>query len=191
VFGPDKCGGNNKVHFIFRHLNPKTGEYEEKHLNNAPEAILNKKSNLYTLIVNTDNTFKILINNEPVRNGSLLNDFTPSVNPPKEIDDVEDKKPADWVDEAKIPDPTASKPEDWDEDAPLEILDLDAKVGLLLIYSISNLTIGSPMNPTPFLILKLPNLMIGMMMKMVNGWPLLFPIQSVLKSLAVENGKDP
>ena len=39
----------------------------------------------------------------------------PSVNPPKEIDDPEDKKPADWVDEAKIDDPDASKPDDWDE----------------------------------------------------------------------------
>lgn len=31
------------------------------------------------------------------------------MNPPKEIDDPEDKKPEDWVEEAKIPDPEATK----------------------------------------------------------------------------------
>ncbi len=31
------------------------------------------------------------------------------MNPPKEIDDPEDKKPEDWVDEAKISDPDATK----------------------------------------------------------------------------------
>ena len=29
MFGPDKCGGTNKVHFIFRFTNPVTGETEE------------------------------------------------------------------------------------------------------------------------------------------------------------------
>jgi len=33
------------------------------------------------------------------------------------------KKPSDWVDEAKIPDPDARKPSDWDEDAPALIDD--------------------------------------------------------------------
>jgi|EP01047_Picozoa_sp_COSAG01_P036379 hypothetical protein len=49
--------------------------------------------------------------------------MTPSVNPPKQIDDPTDSKPEDWVDEAKIDDPEASKPDDWDEDAPMEIVD--------------------------------------------------------------------
>lgn len=31
MFGPDKCGSTYKVHFIFRHRNPLTGMYEEKH----------------------------------------------------------------------------------------------------------------------------------------------------------------
>ncbi|CAG8667494.1 1444_t:CDS:2, partial [Scutellospora calospora] len=37
------------------------------------------------------------------------------------------KKPDDWVDNPKIPDPSAKKPADWDEDAPYEIPDEDAK----------------------------------------------------------------
>ncbi|KAI8930258.1 Calreticulin family-domain-containing protein [Entophlyctis helioformis] len=127
MFGPDKCGGTNKVHFIFRHKNPITGEFEEKHLKTPPAAIADKKTNLYTLIVRPDQTFEILINFEQVSSGSLLESFNPPVNPPAEIDDPEDSKPADWVDEAKIVDPAATKPEDWDEEAPLEILDEDAK----------------------------------------------------------------
>ncbi|KAJ3216565.1 hypothetical protein HK099_005822 [Clydaea vesicula] len=126
MFGPDKCGSNNKVHFIFRHKNPITGEYEEKHMNSPPQAKIEKKTGLYTLIVKPDNTFDLLINNEKVKSGNLLEDFTPPVNPPKQIDDPEDSKPSDWVDEEKIPDENAKKPDDWDEDAPMEIPDEDA-----------------------------------------------------------------
>jgi calnexin len=128
MFGPDKCGRTNKVHFIFRHKNPKTGEIEEKHLKNAPEIKSDSLTNLYTLIIHgSDNTYEIKINSEQVRKGSLFEDFEPPVNPPEMIDDPEDKKPEDWVDVAKIPDPTATKPDDWDEDAPYQIEDLSAE----------------------------------------------------------------
>lgn len=109
MFGPDKCGSTNKVHFIFRHRNPLTGEWEEKHLNNPPQPKITKTTALYTLIVNPDQTFEILINDEVAREGSLLEDFTPAVNPPKEIDDPEDFKPESWVDEAEIDDTSAVK----------------------------------------------------------------------------------
>ncbi|CAG7989363.1 unnamed protein product [Penicillium salamii] len=123
MFGPDKCGATNKVHFIFRHKNPKTGEYEEKHLKTPPVARTNKVTSLYTLIVKPDQTFEILINGESAKAGSLLEDFNPPVNPEKEIDDPKDTKPADWVDEIQIADPEATKPTDWDEEAPFEIVD--------------------------------------------------------------------
>jgi calnexin len=126
MFGPDKCGATNKVHFIFRHKNPKTGEYEEKHLKNPPMARIVKTTSLYTLIVKPDQSFEMKIDGESVRNGTLLEDFTPSVNPAEEIDDPNDTKPEDWVDEARIADPEATKPEDWDEDAPFEIVDEEA-----------------------------------------------------------------
>ncbi|KAK6193921.1 hypothetical protein LQW54_011988 [Pestalotiopsis sp. IQ-011] len=126
MFGPDKCGHTNKVHFIFNHKNPKTGEYEEKHLSSPPAARIVKTTELYTLIVHPNNTYIIKQNNEQVKTGNLLEDFTPSVNPEAEIDDAKDTKPADWVDEARIADPEAKKPEDWDEDAPFEIVDEEA-----------------------------------------------------------------
>lgn len=126
MFGPDKCGHTNKVHFIFNHKNPKTGEYEEKHLTTPPTAKIVKSTELYTLIVHPDNTYVIKQNNEEVKSGSLLSDFQPPVNPAEEIDDPNDTKPEDWVDEARIADPEAKKPEDWDEDAPYEIVDEEA-----------------------------------------------------------------
>ncbi|KAF3491828.1 calnexin [Arthroderma uncinatum] len=126
MFGPDRCGATNKVHFIFKHKNPKTGEYEEKHLKAPPAVKVTKLTTLYTLIVNPDQSFQIRIDGDAIKNGTLLEDFTPPVNPEKEIDDAKDTKPEDWVDEEKIADPEAKKPEDWDEDAPFEIVDADA-----------------------------------------------------------------
>jgi calnexin len=61
MFGPDKCGGTNKVHFIFRHQNPLTKQWEEKHLKNPPSVKLDKLTHLYTLHVKPDNSFEIFI----------------------------------------------------------------------------------------------------------------------------------
>lgn len=69
-----------------------------------------------------------------VNSGNLLEDVTPAVNPPKEIDDPNDKKPDDWDEREKIPDPDAEKPDDWDEDAPTKIPDPDAKVWLVVLF---------------------------------------------------------
>lgn len=129
MFGPDKCGSTNKVHFIIRRKNPKTGEYEEKHLKNPTPARLNRSSNLYTLIIKDNQDFEIRINGKVVRSANLHDKgiMFPSINPPAEIEDVEDTKPADWVDDVTIPDPDqATKPEDWDESEPLKIPDPEA-----------------------------------------------------------------
>jgi calnexin len=126
MFGPDKCGSTNKVHFIVNHKNPKTGEYEEKHLKSPPAARIVPTTELYTLIVHPNNTVIIKLNGDQVKEANLLEDFAPSFNPEKEIDDPKDTKPETWVDEARIADPEATKPEDWDEDAPFEIIDESA-----------------------------------------------------------------
>ncbi|KAI0035137.1 Calreticulin family-domain-containing protein [Vararia minispora EC-137] len=128
MFGPDLTCPGTKVHFIFRHKNPITGEYEEKHLKTPPRPTIEKTTNLYTLVLHPNNqTYDVLVNGESKSSGSLLEDFSPAVNPEKEIDDPEDKKPEDWVDAKRIADPDAAKPEDWDEDAPYEIPDEDAE----------------------------------------------------------------
>lgn len=129
MFGPDKCGATDKVHFIFQSKNPVTGKMTEHHLKEPPSVAntYDKKTHLYTLIVKADGKFEVLVDNESKKEGTLADSFEPPVQPPKEIDDAEDKKPEDWVDEAKIPDPKATKPEDWDEDAPKRIDDKDAE----------------------------------------------------------------
>merc|ERR1719502_527987 len=48
MFGPDKCGETNKVHFILRHKSPVTGEWEEKHLVGPPMPdTTDKQTHLY------------------------------------------------------------------------------------------------------------------------------------------------
>lgn len=149
MFGPDRCGSTSKVHFIFRHANPITGEVEEKHLVAPPAPRITKVSTLYTLIVRwaslliliidflqliiirknrPDQSFEIKINGESQKTGSLLTDFLPAVNPEAEIDDPTDSKPAEWVESPKIADVDAVKPADWDEDAPQYILDASAEI---------------------------------------------------------------
>lgn len=126
MFGPDKCGSSDKVHFIFQHKNPVTGKYEEKHLSSPPQSKSDRLSHIYTAVVRDDNTYEVFIDQKSVSKGSLLDSFVPSVIPEKEIDDPNDTKPLDWADEQKIRDPSAVKPADWDEDAPARIPDLEA-----------------------------------------------------------------
>lgn len=131
MFGPDKCGSTNKVHFIIRRKNPITGEYEEKHLKNTVPVRLNKSSNLYTLIIKENQDFEVRVNGNTSRSGNLLDEgiLSPPINPPTEIDDPNDFKPEDWVDDVYIPDPEqATKPEDWDESQPLKIPDPEAVI---------------------------------------------------------------
>eukprot|EP00792_Barthelona_sp_PAP020_P007553 TRINITY_DN3149_c7_g1_i1.p1 TRINITY_DN3149_c7_g1~~TRINITY_DN3149_c7_g1_i1.p1 ORF type:complete len:623 (+),score=252.34 TRINITY_DN3149_c7_g1_i1:31-1899(+) len=125
MFGPDRCGATNKVHFIYKYENPLSGEYQEHHLKNPPPVPTDEISHLYTLILRPDYTYSVLIDNQVFKKGSILEDFEPPLNPPKTIDDPNDIKPEDWVDEEYIADPDDVKPEDWDETAPKMIVDPD------------------------------------------------------------------
>jgi len=117
MFGPDICGpGTKKVHVIFTHK-------EKNHL--IKKDIRCKDdvfTHLYTLIVNPDGTYEVLIDNESAQKGSLTDDW--DFLPPKKIKDPEVSKPDDWVDAAKIDDPEDVKPEDWEK--PEHIADPDA-----------------------------------------------------------------
>ena len=37
-----------------------------------------------------------------MNHGNLLNDFSPAVNPPAEVEDVNDRKPEDWDEREKV-----------------------------------------------------------------------------------------
>jgi calreticulin len=118
MFGPDICG-SKKVHVIFNYkgenflisktISPKTDIY----------------SHVYTLRVSPDQTYEVFIDGQSVQSGSLLEDW--SFLPPAEINDPEQSKPEDWVDEAMIDDPEDVKPEGYD-DIPEEIVDPEAEM---------------------------------------------------------------
>lgn len=132
MFGPDKCGSESKLHFITQYLNPKTQEYSEKHWKQAKyvsslmAVFSDKKHHLFRLVLEPSGSFEIFLDNKSVGKGNLLEDVDPPINPPKEIVDPNDKKPADWDERAQIDDPDAKKPDDWDEDAPKLIEDPNA-----------------------------------------------------------------
>merc|ERR1711972_574100 len=79
-------------------------------------------SHLYRMILKKDNTVRVEIDEEKIYEGSIKEDW--EVLAPKEIDDPEDNKPSDWVDEDQIDDPEDKKPEDWVEEK--RIVDPDA-----------------------------------------------------------------
>ena len=91
-----------------------SGEWEEKHMVGPPSPdVGDGLTHLYTAIVGTDNSVKLLVDNKEVKTASLLSksDFKPPINPEKVIDDPSDKKPEDWIDDPKMDDPAATKPD--------------------------------------------------------------------------------
>merc|ERR1711887_366381 len=105
-----------KVHVIFEHKGK--NHLIKKDIRCKDDVF----THLYTLILNTDGSFEVLIDNEKAESGTLTDDW--DFLPPKKIKDPEAKKPDDWVDNAKLDDPEDSKPEDWDK--PEHIADPDA-----------------------------------------------------------------
>lgn len=118
MFGPDICGYTKRTHFILN--------YKEKNhlITKEMTCKSDQLTHVYTLILNPDRTFEVLIDGEEERKGSILDEF--DLLPPKEIKDPDVSKPADWVDEKMIDDPNDVKPEGYD-DIPKEIVDPEAK----------------------------------------------------------------
>merc|ERR1712227_1026784 len=119
MFGPDICGSSTKkTHVIFN--------YKGKNLDKKTEvrAESDTLSHLYTLIVKPDNTYEVQIDMNKVDSGSLAEGW--NFLEPKQIRDPNEKKPADWVDEAEIDDPNDKKPEGYDK-IPAKIADPKAK----------------------------------------------------------------
>ncbi len=58
-------------------------------------------THVYTLVVRPDSAYQVLVDGEVKDSGSLFDKFQPPFNPPEEVPDPEDKKPAGWVDDAK------------------------------------------------------------------------------------------
>merc|ERR1712153_165642 len=110
MFGPDKCGYTKRTHLIF--------SYQGKNV--LKKADLDYKqegdgtSHLYRLVLKPDNTARVEIDGEKIYEGSIKEDW--EVLKPKTINDPDDKKPSDWVEEKRMVDPEAKKPDDWDDE---------------------------------------------------------------------------
>jgi len=129
MFGPDLCGYDvSHIHAIFNHKGNNLLKSDKISLEYSDK---NEYTHLYTLHVKPDGTYEVFFDLESKAKGNLIDDWD---FPKKEIDDPEDAKPKDWVDEtqiddpedkkpagyddipAQIPDPDATKPEDWDDE---------------------------------------------------------------------------
>jgi calreticulin len=122
MFGPDLCGYDvSRIHAIFSHGGENLLKTEDIKLDYNDK---DEVAHLYTLILNPDSTYEVLLDGKVKSSGSIVDhwDF-----PSKEIQDPALSKPADWVDTKKIPDPAALKPEGYD-DIPRELPDPDAEV---------------------------------------------------------------
>merc|ERR1712176_1183832 len=110
MFGPDKCGYTKRTHLIFNYKGKNVLKKSDLSYKQEGEGT----SHLYRMILKKDNTVRVEIDEEKIYEGSIKEDW--EVLKPKEIPDPEDKKPADWSDEAMIDDPDDKKPDDWDDE---------------------------------------------------------------------------
>jgi calreticulin len=120
MFGPDLCGYDvSHVHAIFNNKGTNLLKTDKINLEYSDK---NEYTHLYTLIINPDGTYEVLFDLESKAKGNIVDDWD---FPKPMIDDPEDSKPADWVDEKEIDDPEAKKPDGYD-DIPAQIPDPDA-----------------------------------------------------------------
>eukprot|EP01065_Artemidia_motanka_P048356 TRINITY_DN7767_c0_g1_i1.p2 TRINITY_DN7767_c0_g1~~TRINITY_DN7767_c0_g1_i1.p2 ORF type:complete len:410 (+),score=209.39 TRINITY_DN7767_c0_g1_i1:92-1231(+) len=118
MFGPDICGYTKKIHLILN--------YKGKNLlwKKEPRPVDDRLTHVYTAIINSDGTYEMQVDGEKKESGKLEEDW--EFLKPKEIDDPEDKKPGDWVDDSMMDDPEDKKPEDWGNE-PETIADPEAE----------------------------------------------------------------
>jgi len=126
MFGPDICGPSaRRVHVIFNYRGQNLLLKKEIRCKD------DELTHLYTLIVRSDNTYEVRIDNKKEQSGKLEEDWDflepkeisdPDASQPEDwddnpfLDDPDDKKPEDWDQPETIPDPDAKKPADWDDD---------------------------------------------------------------------------
>merc|ERR1712070_842563 len=110
MFGPDKCGYTKRTHLIFNYKGKNVLKKSDLDYKQASEGT----STLYRMILKPDNTVRVEIDEEKIYEGSIKDDW--EVLKPKKIDDPEDKKPSDWVEDSMMDDPEDKKPDDWDDE---------------------------------------------------------------------------
>merc|ERR1712070_1231172 len=126
MFGPDLCGYDvSHIHLIFNHKGENLLKDDKISLEYADK---NEFTHLYTAIIQPTGEYEVLFDNESKSKGKLIDEWA---FPKEKIDDPDDKKPADWVDEKMIADPADKKPEGYD-DIPAQIPDPKYEAGVQL-----------------------------------------------------------
>jgi calreticulin len=120
MFGPDLCGYDvSHIHAIFNHKGKNLLKSDKVSLEYSDK---NEYTHLYTFSFKPDGTYEIFFDQKSKASGKIVEDWPL---PKPTIDDPEDKKPSDWVDEPEMDDPEAKKPDGYD-DIPAQIPDPDA-----------------------------------------------------------------
>mmetsp|Transcript_4122 Transcript_4122/g.8917 ORF Transcript_4122/g.8917 Transcript_4122/m.8917 type:complete len:413 (-) Transcript_4122:521-1759(-) len=120
MFGPDLCGYDvSRIHLIFNYEGNNLLKNEDIKLEYADK---NEFTHLYTLHVRPDNTYTVYMDLQEKSSGSLPEGWNM---PPATIDDPEDIKPEDWIEDPMMLDPEDVKPEGYD-DIPETIADPEA-----------------------------------------------------------------
>lgn len=109
MFGPDKCGHTSRTHLIFNYKGKNVLKTSDLPYKQDKEGV----TTLYRMMLHPDNSVMVEINGNEVYTGTLDKDWDMLL--PKEIDDPEDKKPSDWVEDSMIDDPSDVKADDWVE----------------------------------------------------------------------------
>lgn len=110
MFGPDVCGSTRRVHLILER------EGQGRMIKNQIDFVNDDLTHMYTLVISQPSqTYRVLIDGEEVAKGLIAHDVEDMSAVPPMIADPKAVKPADWVEEATIPDTEDKKPEDWDE----------------------------------------------------------------------------
>lgn len=108
MFGPDICGtGTRRIHAILNH------DGENYLINEDIPCETDTYTHVYTFILNADQTFKILVDNQVKKEGKIEDSW--DILAPSHIRDPSESKPEDWVDQKTIDDPEAVKPEGYDD----------------------------------------------------------------------------
>ena len=97
------------IHAIFNHKGQNLLKTEKISLEYSDK---NEFTHLYTLHIKPDGTYEVFFDLESKAKGNLVDDWD---FPKKSIDDPDDKKPDDWVDETEIDDPADKKPDGYDD----------------------------------------------------------------------------
>ncbi|CAM42714.2 putative calreticulin [Leishmania braziliensis MHOM/BR/75/M2904] len=113
MFGPDVCGFQNRLHFIFNYN-------DENHLWRSfwrlTKELNEKATHVYTVQISPNNTYQLYVDGKYIQEGSLVDEW--EMLPPKTIADPEEKKPSNWIEDSMMDDPYDTKPEDWDDELP-------------------------------------------------------------------------